>query len=108
MDSRLNAGDQLVGGSCNSPGLRKWAGGVAVRMESCIDSGKMWEVKLTDFGDGFNIGEGGKGVPRMTLGFWLPWVDGSTFSEARTLLDPRLVGLKCLVWGKLNLMSLRH
>lgn len=77
-------------------------------MESCIDFGKMWEVKLIDFGDGFNIGEGGKGVLRMILGFWFFWVDGSIFFEVRILLDFRLVGLKCLVWGKLNLMLLRY
>lgn len=49
-----------MGGNCNNPGLRKWAGVLAMKMESWKDSRKMWEVKLTELGDGVNTGEGGK------------------------------------------------
>lgn len=56
----------------------------------------MWEVKLTEPGDKFNIGEGGNGVPRKTLGFGpRGWMDGSSFPEAGTGWSE----MNPVVWG---------
>lgn len=43
-----------------------------MKREGVERSRRMWKVQLTELGDGFTVGERGKGGPRRTLGFCCP------------------------------------
>lgn len=79
-----------------------------MKMESWRDSGKMWAVKRTERGGGFNTGEGGKEGAKDDCGALGPLGGCWYFFRGRDFARPQVGWFEVnqLVWGRLKLRCL--